>query len=263
MVQEVSLQAYFVDHLFKKQKNPLALSSIPTIMKATADASGKSPRRCAKTLSDSESRPSLSSFFRQFPSINSSGQLTPPPRDSINCSSSLSGLSFLKHLPLRLFGRFCGCLWSLLYATFQTLIIFLFAPNPEWITPQPSSDPRGRIAIVGAGITGISSAAHFLAHGFEVVIFEQSETIGGIWARVNRSVCSIPSSISYCQVLPSLGVSYTFPGKKREGYLQVACYQNGLFTAHIYLMQPCSSSQVLILSSPLLLPQVGECLLEH
>ncbi|KNZ44907.1 hypothetical protein VP01_86g1 [Puccinia sorghi] len=177
-------------------------------MKATADASGKSPRRCAKTLSDSESRPSLSSFFRQFPSINSSGQLTPPPRDSINCSSSLSGLSFLKHLPLRLFGRFCGCLWSLLYATFQTLIIFLFAPNPEWITPQPSSDPRGRIAIVGAGITGISSAAHFLAHGFEVVIFEQSETIGGIWARVNST-----SSLQLHSFMYRFHPSVTFPNQ--------------------------------------------------
>jgi len=119
--------------------------------------------------------------------MNSSGQLAPPPRASINCSHSLSRPFFLKHLHLGLLGSLCGCLWNLLYAALQTLIIFLFAPNPEWITPQPSSDPRRRIAIVGAGITGISSAAHFLAHGFEVVIFEQSETIGGIWARVNST----------------------------------------------------------------------------
>jgi heterodisulfide reductase subunit A-like polyferredoxin len=73
----------------------------------------------------------------------------------------------------------------------QTVIIYLFAPSPDTITLEPSSNPLGRIAIIGAGITGVSTAAHFLAHGFEVIIFEQSENIGGIWSRVNRYVASI------------------------------------------------------------------------
>ena len=34
------------------------------------------------------------------------------------------------------------------------------------------------IAVIGAGLTGISSAAHAIAHGFDVVIFEQKDDIG-------------------------------------------------------------------------------------
>jgi hypothetical protein len=35
----------------------------------------------------------------------------------------------------------------------------------------------------GPGLTGIASAAHAVAHGFEVVIYESEEDIGGVWAR--------------------------------------------------------------------------------
>ncbi|PHH89193.1 hypothetical protein CDD83_6515 [Cordyceps sp. RAO-2017] len=46
---------------------------------------------------------------------------------------------------------------------------------------------RPRIAVVGAGITGVTAASHICGHGFDVVIFEAGpeEQLGGIWSRVN------------------------------------------------------------------------------
>ena len=46
---------------------------------------------------------------------------------------------------------------------------------------------RPRIAIVGAGITGVATACHILDAGFECHIFEagSEESVGGIWTRVN------------------------------------------------------------------------------
>lgn len=37
------------------------------------------------------------------------------------------------------------------------------------------------VAVIGAGISGVSSAAHLLRHGFEVVLFERSNVAGGVW----------------------------------------------------------------------------------
>ena len=38
-----------------------------------------------------------------------------------------------------------------------------------------------RVGIVGAGISGIVSAAHLLDAGFEVTVFERNKEAGGIW----------------------------------------------------------------------------------
>ena len=38
-----------------------------------------------------------------------------------------------------------------------------------------------RVAVVGAGISGVVSAAHLLAAGFDVTVFERNEQPGGIW----------------------------------------------------------------------------------
>jgi phytoene dehydrogenase-like protein len=37
---------------------------------------------------------------------------------------------------------------------------------------------RGRIAVIGAGLTGVSSAAHAVGHGFDVVIYEKQDKVG-------------------------------------------------------------------------------------
>lgn len=41
--------------------------------------------------------------------------------------------------------------------------------------------PINSVAVIGAGISGVSSAAHLLKHGFEVVVFERSDVAGGVW----------------------------------------------------------------------------------
>lgn len=51
-----------------------------------------------------------------------------------------------------------------------------------------SSSPRPRVAIVGAGITGLAQADVLQRCGFEVVIFERSARLGGVWANAYPEV---------------------------------------------------------------------------
>lgn len=85
--------------------------------------------------------------------------------------------------------------------------------NPS--SSSPLDQPIARVAIIGAGITGISSAAHFLSNRFEVVIFEQSDSIGGIWSRVNSTSSLQLDSFMY-RFHPSIKWSNSFPVKKGE-----------------------------------------------
>lgn len=41
--------------------------------------------------------------------------------------------------------------------------------------------PIKSVGVIGAGISGVSAAAHLLKHGFEVVVFERSDVAGGVW----------------------------------------------------------------------------------
>ena len=43
-----------------------------------------------------------------------------------------------------------------------------------------------RIAVIGAGITGVSAACQIVGLGFDCHIFEAGESVGGIWNRVNQ-----------------------------------------------------------------------------
>ncbi|KAE8351271.1 cytochrome P450 [Aspergillus coremiiformis] len=55
--------------------------------------------------------------------------------------------------------------------------------------------PVQRIAVIGAGISGVVSAAHLLAAKFEVTIFERNQQVGGIWLYDEQPPleCSFPS----------------------------------------------------------------------
>ena len=44
-----------------------------------------------------------------------------------------------------------------------------------------------RVAVIGAGISGVCSAAHLLKHDLDVVLFERSSTAGGVWHFDKRS----------------------------------------------------------------------------
>ena len=70
---------------------------------------------------------------------------------------------------------------AFLYQLIQWVLDKLFSPNP----PPPNAVlNRPRIAIIGAGLTGVSAAAHCVGHGFDVCIFEAGDekTLGGIWS---------------------------------------------------------------------------------
>lgn len=73
-----------------------------------------------------------------------------------------------------------------IFQLIQTLLNWLLAPAP----PKPGAElGRPKIAIVGAGLTGVSSASHCVGHGFDVTIFEAGsrKNLGGIWSRVNNT----------------------------------------------------------------------------
>lgn len=38
-----------------------------------------------------------------------------------------------------------------------------------------------RVAVIGAGVSGLASARHLKAVGLEVVIYERSSVSGGVW----------------------------------------------------------------------------------
>ncbi|KAI0427196.1 hypothetical protein F5Y09DRAFT_316903 [Xylaria sp. FL1042] len=72
------------------------------------------------------------------------------------------------------------------FQIYQWLTNLIFAPTP----PEPSAHlGRPKVAIIGAGITGVSAAAHCIGHGFDVVIFEggTKKNLGGIWSNVNTT----------------------------------------------------------------------------
>lgn len=70
--------------------------------------------------------------------------------------------------------------WTFLYTLIQIVLDKLLSPSP----PAPGANIGGKkIAIIGAGITGVASASHCVGHGFDVTIFEQGgeDALGGIW----------------------------------------------------------------------------------
>ncbi|KAG7099780.1 hypothetical protein E1B28_001592 [Marasmius oreades] len=74
----------------------------------------------------------------------------------------------------------------LIYQILQHAISRILSPTPP---PPRAKLSRPRIAIIGAGLTGISSAAHCVGHGFDVTVFEAGgrDELGGIWSRVNKT----------------------------------------------------------------------------
>jgi heterodisulfide reductase subunit A-like polyferredoxin len=68
-----------------------------------------------------------------------------------------------------------------LYQLLQWILNTVIAPNPP---PKNGELKRPKIAIIGAGLTGVSAAAHCVGHGFDVTIFEAGprDRLGGIWS---------------------------------------------------------------------------------
>ncbi|GAA5990643.1 hypothetical protein JCM10908_003167 [Rhodotorula pacifica] len=94
-----------------------------------------------------------------------------------------------------------------LYLVYQKIIHLLFvSPGGPHLNPKPN----GHIAVIGAGLTGVSSAANFIDHGFEVTIFEAEDHVGGVWARENSTSQLQLNSILY-RFHPSITWKSGFP----------------------------------------------------
>lgn len=97
-----------------------------------------------------------------------------------------------------------------LYQVIQWLMDKILSPNP----PAPGAHlRRPKIAVIGAGITGVTSAAHCIGHGFDVVIFEAGspENLGGIWS-VSRRQFVLSYGCPRCRTFAnSLGRESTTP----------------------------------------------------
>lgn len=103
--------------------------------------------------------------------------------------------------------------WNFLFGILQSILDYLLSPNP----PPPSQKlHRPRIAIVGAGITGVSSASHCVGHGFDVTIFEAGgrKNLGGIWAKVNNTSGLQIHSIMY-RFHPSVKWDGGYPNRQK------------------------------------------------
>ncbi|KIJ51164.1 hypothetical protein M422DRAFT_203180, partial [Sphaerobolus stellatus SS14] len=107
--------------------------------------------------------------------------------------------------PLTLF----NIMVEIFYRIVQVFIILLFKPLPPNEPEQPK-EPYGRIAVIGAGLTGVASAAHAIAHNFEVTIYEAGPKVGGIWANVNKTSGLQLNSMLY-RFHPGVYWKHTFP----------------------------------------------------
>ncbi|KAI0132988.1 monooxygenase [Xylariales sp. AK1849] len=95
----------------------------------------------------------------------------------------------------------------------QWLIDKILSPDP----PNPSTRlGRPKIAVIGAGITGVTSAAHCIGHGFDVVIFEagDKDALGGIWSKVNNTSSLQIHSLMY-RFHPSVKWERGYPDRQQ------------------------------------------------
>lgn len=95
----------------------------------------------------------------------------------------------------------------------QSTVVYLFSPKPP-VADCKLAGPR--IAIVGAGLSGVSAAAHCVGHGSDVVIYEarSRENLGGIWSRVNSTSTLQLYSIMY-RFHPSVHWYRGYPSRGR------------------------------------------------
>ncbi|KUJ17002.1 FAD/NAD(P)-binding domain-containing protein [Mollisia scopiformis] len=100
-----------------------------------------------------------------------------------------------------------------LYQLMQWFLDKLLSPEP----PNPGAKlGRPKIAIIGAGLTGVSAASHCVGHGFDVQIFEAGprKQLGGIWSRVNNTSGLQIHSIMY-RFHPSIRWDGGYPNRQQ------------------------------------------------
>jgi hypothetical protein len=73
-----------------------------------------------------------------------------------------------------------------LYQILEYILDIVLSPTPP---PPRANLLRPKIAVIGAGLAGVSAASHVVGHGFDCRIFETGpkENVGGIWSKVNST----------------------------------------------------------------------------
>lgn len=99
------------------------------------------------------------------------------------------------------------------YQILQYLLDKILSPTPP---PPQAHLQRPRIAVIGAGLTGVSAASHIVGHGFDCHIFEagSKDSLGGIWSKVNNTSGLQIHSIMY-RFHPSVHWSKGYPDRKQ------------------------------------------------
>ncbi|RYP11178.1 hypothetical protein DL765_007865 [Monosporascus sp. GIB2] len=100
-----------------------------------------------------------------------------------------------------------------IYQVWQWLVDIILSPTP----PEPQQRlGRPKIAVIGAGITGVTAASHCIGHGFDVVIFEagSEENVGGIWSKVNNTSSLQIHSLMY-RFHPSVKWEHGYPDRQQ------------------------------------------------
>ncbi|KAF3029666.1 hypothetical protein E8E15_002930 [Penicillium rubens] len=104
-----------------------------------------------------------------------------------------------------------------LYLAMQAVLVYVFSPIPPPPTAQNANLPRKRVAVIGAGLTGVSSAAHCVGNGFDVQLFEsrpKEQGLGGIWSRVNSTSALQVHSVMY-RFHPSVRFDSAYPTQQQ------------------------------------------------
>ncbi|RYO90503.1 hypothetical protein DL766_004034 [Monosporascus sp. MC13-8B] len=100
-----------------------------------------------------------------------------------------------------------------IYQVWQWPVDIILSPTP----PEPQQRlERPKIAVIGAGITGVTAASHCIGHGFDVVIFEagSEENVGGIWSKVNNTSSLQIHSLMY-RFHPSVKWEHGYPDRQQ------------------------------------------------
>ncbi|MER6774365.1 protoporphyrinogen/coproporphyrinogen oxidase [Streptomyces bacillaris] len=101
--------------------------------------------------------------------------------------------------------------------------------NPSLAPKTPSSPSRHRVGVVGAGIAGLSAAFRLQQAGFEVVVLESSQHVGGrMWTeeidgyRIDVAAAMLPDSYHEMQrLIQDAGLSNeTLPSGDTYGFLR-------------------------------------------
>ncbi|KAK5227775.1 hypothetical protein LTR47_008582 [Exophiala xenobiotica] len=108
------------------------------------------------------------------------------------------------------------------------------------------------VAVIGAGVSGVSAAAHLLKNGLEVVLFERASIAGGVWHFDSRSA----PDPSFPNEKPSAG-DYTFSPETAYETPPPEEEDGGAFEIAHAPPSPCYAGLMNNVSTPLMRTSLG------